>query len=77
MRERVKLRLSHGVIKTLYKCNSKQSYKHIYDATCIFQTMIADNDGLIDGPGSKTAEALIVASCYQLLLQAILAIFSW
>ena len=43
----------------------------------MFQTMIAENDGVIDGPGSCSPEALLMGSCFQLLLQALLSIFSW
>ena len=39
--------------------------------------MIAENDGVIDGPGSCSPEAQLMGSCFQLLLQALLSIFSW
>ena len=44
---------------------------------CFTQTLMAANDGLIDGPGSHTAEAQLIGSCFHLLLEALLALFSW
>ena len=44
---------------------------------CSTQTLLAANDGLIDGPGSHTAEAQLIGSCFHLLLEALLALFSW
>lgn len=43
----------------------------------MFQTLIAENDGVLDGPGSHSPEALVAASCFQQLLNALLSIFSW
>jgi hypothetical protein len=39
--------------------------------------MIAENDGIIDGPGSNSPEALMMASCFHLILQAMSSLFSW
>ncbi|KAI0237247.1 Fanconi anemia group D2 protein [Lamellibrachia satsuma] len=50
---------------------------HLEGASAFFQTLIAANDGLIDGPGSHTTEAHLMGSCFHLLLDALLALFSW
>ncbi|XP_021343216.1 Fanconi anemia group D2 protein-like [Mizuhopecten yessoensis] len=50
---------------------------HLEGASGFFQTMIAENDGLVDGPGSNGPEAGLMGSCFQLLLQALLSLFSW
>ncbi|KAK3612016.1 hypothetical protein CHS0354_021690 [Potamilus streckersoni] len=50
---------------------------HLEGVVCFFQSMIAQNDGLIDGPGSHSDESIMMGSCCQYLIQAILAIFSW
>ncbi|KAK7493947.1 hypothetical protein BaRGS_00014829, partial [Batillaria attramentaria] len=46
-------------------------------ASAFFQALVADNDGVVDGPGSHTPEAVRMATCLQLLLQSLLALFSW
>ncbi|XP_053376879.1 Fanconi anemia group D2 protein-like [Mercenaria mercenaria] len=50
---------------------------HLEGASGFFQTLIADNDGMLDGPGSHSPEAQMSAVCFQQLLQALLSIFSW
>ncbi|KAK2186158.1 hypothetical protein NP493_212g05055 [Ridgeia piscesae] len=50
---------------------------HLEGASAFFQTLMAANDGLIDGPGSHTQEAQLIGSCFHLLLEALLALFSW
>ncbi|CAG2221946.1 FANCD2 [Mytilus edulis] len=39
--------------------------------------MIAENDGMIDGPGFNSPESLLMASCFQLILQTMCSLFSW
>ena len=41
------------------------------------QTLMADNDGVVDGPGSHSPEAVRMATCLHLLLQAFIGLFSW
>ncbi|KAL4226050.1 Fanconi anemia group D2 protein [Mactra antiquata] len=50
---------------------------HLESASGFFQTLISDNDGVLDGPGSHSTEAVMAASCFQQILQALLSIFSW
>ncbi|XP_060079016.1 Fanconi anemia group D2 protein-like [Ylistrum balloti] len=50
---------------------------HLEGASGFFQTMIAENDGVMDGPGSNKPEAILMGSCFHLLLQCLLSLFSW
>ncbi|XP_069142684.1 Fanconi anemia group D2 protein-like [Argopecten irradians] len=50
---------------------------HLESASGFFQTMIAENDGIVDGPGSNSPEAVLMGSCFHHLLQSLLSIFSW
>ncbi|XP_077977229.1 Fanconi anemia group D2 protein-like [Glandiceps talaboti] len=50
---------------------------HLESASGFFQALIADNDGLVDGPGMHTEEAQLMARCFQLLLRALMSLFSW
>ncbi|XP_052284224.1 Fanconi anemia group D2 protein-like isoform X1 [Dreissena polymorpha] len=50
---------------------------HLEASSGFFQTLLAENDGVLDGPGSHSAEAVITGACFQLLTQAVLTIFSW
>lgn len=50
---------------------------HVEAACCFFQDQIADNDGLVDGPGRFSQDSVTMASCLQLLLQCILSLLSW
>ncbi|XP_060605548.1 Fanconi anemia group D2 protein-like [Ruditapes philippinarum] len=50
---------------------------HLEGASGFFQTLLADNDGMMDGPGSHSPQAQMSAMCFQQLLQALLSIFSW
>ena len=38
---------------------------------------MAQNDGLIDGPGHNTAEAQTMASCFHLLFNCLQTLFAW
>ncbi|XP_062598461.1 Fanconi anemia group D2 protein-like, partial [Saccostrea cucullata] len=51
--------------------------EHLESSSGFFQTLIVQNDGLIDGPGSNTPEAHTVGSCFCLLLQALQTLFAW
>ncbi|XP_061195193.1 Fanconi anemia group D2 protein-like [Saccostrea echinata] len=51
--------------------------EHLESSSGFFQTLIVENDGLIDGPGSNTPEAHTVGSCFCLLLQALQTLFAW
>ncbi|XP_076105835.1 Fanconi anemia group D2 protein-like [Mytilus galloprovincialis] len=50
---------------------------HLEAASGFFQTMIAENDGMIDGPGFNSPESSLMASCFQLILQTMCSLFSW
>ncbi|XP_070557572.1 Fanconi anemia group D2 protein-like isoform X2 [Ptychodera flava] len=50
---------------------------HLESASGFFQALMADNDGLIDGPGMHTDEAQLIARCFHLLLQSLNSLFSW
>ncbi|XP_052781994.1 Fanconi anemia group D2 protein-like isoform X2 [Mya arenaria] len=50
---------------------------HLEAASGFFQALISENDGVLDGPGSHSLEALVTGSCFHLLLQTLLTIFSW
>lgn len=51
--------------------------EHLESSSGFFQTLIVENDGLIDGPGCNTPEAQTVGMCFHLLLQALQTIFAW
>lgn len=51
--------------------------EHLERSSGFFQTLIVENDGLIDGPGCNTPEAQTVGVCFHLLLQALQTIFAW
>ena len=38
---------------------------------------MAQNDGLVDGPGHNTPEALTMASCFHLLFNCLQCLFAW
>ncbi|XP_041347848.1 LOW QUALITY PROTEIN: Fanconi anemia group D2 protein-like [Gigantopelta aegis] len=50
---------------------------HLEATSAFFQTMINDNDGLIDGPGYDGDDAVLMTSCFHLLLQSLTSLFSW
>ncbi|XP_046358167.2 Fanconi anemia group D2 protein-like [Haliotis rufescens] len=51
--------------------------EHLEGTSAFFQTLISENDGMLDGPGSNSPEAMLMGSCFKLLLQALLSLFSW
>ncbi|XP_071810263.1 Fanconi anemia group D2 protein-like [Asterias amurensis] len=51
--------------------------QHLESTSAFFQTLMADNDGLIDGPGSHSPEYNEMVSCLNLLLKSLLSLFSW
>ncbi|KAK3101624.1 hypothetical protein FSP39_004973 [Pinctada imbricata] len=50
---------------------------HLEGASGYFQTLIDENDGLIDGPGSFSPQSALMGNCFHLLLQILLSIISW
>ncbi|CAH1783101.1 unnamed protein product [Owenia fusiformis] len=50
---------------------------HLEGASAFFQTMIAENDGVLDGPGCHSDEANTMARCYHHILQIMLSLLSW
>lgn len=49
----------------------------IFFITFNLQALVAQNDGLMDGPGHNTAEAQVMASCYHLLFNCLQSLFAW
>lgn len=50
---------------------------HLEAASGFFQNLVAENDGVLDGPGCHSPESLTAGTCFQLLLQVLLSIFTW
>ncbi|XP_070594967.1 Fanconi anemia group D2 protein isoform X2 [Erythrolamprus reginae] len=50
---------------------------HIENMHNYFQTLIAENHGVIDGPGVNVQEHQLMSSCYQRLLQIFHFLFAW
>ncbi|XP_049590739.1 Fanconi anemia group D2 protein [Syngnathus scovelli] len=50
---------------------------HLENCHNHFQTLLSDNDGLVDGPATDAQEHQLISSCCQLLLQVFNTIFSW
>ncbi|KAG8128371.1 hypothetical protein E2320_015228 [Naja naja] len=50
---------------------------HIENMHNHFQTLIAENHGVIDGPGVNIQEHQLMSSCYQRLLQIFHFLFAW
>lgn len=46
---------------------------------CLFnlQALMAQNDGMIDGPGHNTPEAWIMSSCFHLIFNCLQTLFAW
>ena len=38
---------------------------------------MAENDGVVDGPGHNTLEAKTMASCFHLLFNCLQTLFAW
>ena len=38
---------------------------------------MAENDGVVDGPGHNTLEAKTMASCFHLLFNCLQILFAW
>ena len=38
---------------------------------------MAQNDGIVDGPGHNTSQALTMASCFHLLFNCLQCLFAW
>jgi len=51
--------------------------EHLEATSAFFQALIAQNDGLIDGPGHNTSEAQNMASCFHLLFNSLQTLFGW
>ncbi|XP_077386659.1 Fanconi anemia group D2 protein isoform X2 [Festucalex cinctus] len=50
---------------------------HLENCHNYFQTLLSDNDGVVDGPTTDAQEHQLISSCCQLLLQVFNTIFSW
>ncbi|CAL8335444.1 unnamed protein product [Lota lota] len=50
---------------------------HLENCHNHFQTLLSENKGVVDGPGSNPQEHLLLSSAYQLLLQVLNTTFSW
>ncbi|XP_019736648.1 Fanconi anemia group D2 protein isoform X3 [Hippocampus comes] len=50
---------------------------HLENCHNHFQTLLSDNDGIVDGPTVDAQEHQLISSCCQLLLLVLNTIFSW
>ncbi|XP_057701489.1 Fanconi anemia group D2 protein isoform X2 [Corythoichthys intestinalis] len=50
---------------------------HLENCHHYFQTLLSDNDGIVDGPTTDAQEHHLISSCCHLLLQVFNTIFSW
>ncbi|XP_068451005.1 Fanconi anemia group D2 protein isoform X2 [Clinocottus analis] len=50
---------------------------HLENCHNHFQTLLSDNNGVVDGPSTDVQQHHLMSSCYQLLLQVLNATFSW
>ncbi|XP_062977137.1 Fanconi anemia group D2 protein [Elgaria multicarinata webbii] len=50
---------------------------HMENMHNYFQAMIAENHGVVDGPGVNIQEHKLMSSCYQRLLQVFHLLFAW
>ncbi|XP_036008013.1 Fanconi anemia group D2 protein [Fundulus heteroclitus] len=50
---------------------------HLENCHNHFQTLLSENNGVVDGPSTDVEEYLVMSSGYQLLLQVINTTFSW
>jgi len=51
--------------------------EHLEAASAFFQALMAQNDGMIDGPGHNTPEAQIMSSCFHLIFNCLQTLFAW
>ena len=51
--------------------------QHLETTSAFFQELTEQNDGAIDGPGSNTDEAKLMASCFERLFSCLVQFFSW
>lgn len=47
------------------------------DLFCFGQTLLSENNGVVDGPATDVQEHQVMSSAYQLLLQVLNTTFSW
>uniref|UniRef100_A0A8D3CL66 FA complementation group D2 n=1 Tax=Scophthalmus maximus TaxID=52904 RepID=A0A8D3CL66_SCOMX len=50
---------------------------HLENCHNHFQTLLSENDGVVDGPATDVQEQHLMSTCYQLLLQVLNTTFSW
>ncbi|XP_039972214.1 Fanconi anemia group D2 protein [Xiphias gladius] len=50
---------------------------HLEDCHNHFQTLLSENNGVVDGPATDVQEHQLMSSSYQLLLQVLNTTFSW
>ncbi|XP_053287683.1 Fanconi anemia group D2 protein isoform X2 [Pleuronectes platessa] len=50
---------------------------HLENCHNHFQTLLSENNGVVDGPATDVQEQQLMSSCYQLLLQVLNTTFSW
>ena len=51
--------------------------QHLEATSAFFQDLTDQNDGVIDGPGSDSEEAKLMASCFERLFYCMVQFFSW
>ncbi|XP_071815861.1 Fanconi anemia group D2 protein-like isoform X2 [Apostichopus japonicus] len=67
---------AHQVAKKLVKFLPSLC-QHLEATNDFIQTLTSRNDGVVDGPGSTSADALKTKSCFQIILEILLCFFSW
>ena len=60
-----------------YPFNNLSFNKLILCTLAYLQGLMAQNDGLLDGPGYNTTEASTMASCFCLLFSCLQYLFAW
>ncbi|XP_019942151.2 Fanconi anemia group D2 protein [Paralichthys olivaceus] len=50
---------------------------HLENCHNHFQTLLSENNGVVDGPATDVQEQQLMSLCYQLLLQVLNTTFSW
>ncbi|KAJ8047067.1 Fanconi anemia group D2 protein [Holothuria leucospilota] len=51
--------------------------QHLEATNSFIQTLVSQNDGMLDGPGTNSPEAQKMKSSFQLILDILLVFFSW
>ena len=74
--------LTEGIMYMLSQCHihlitSPSTSLLILCTLAYLQGLMAQNDGLLDGPGYNTTESSTMASCFRLLFSCLQYLFAW